>query len=236
MKQTLCLFQIGFRQISKDGMLLVLLPAPFFVGLIFKFGVPLVNDVLQDRFALSLLPWYGLVDGILLCLTPMFVAMVTAFLILEERDEGITSFYHITPAGGYSYLIARIGIPMIFTFIITVIAVEVFHISTISNLDIWAGSLISATTGIALATAIVSMAGNRVEGLAVSKITGISLLGLISIWVIPTPYMYFAAFLPSFWVGKLMIEGVNTVSFCLGILTCLVWIVVFSKKFLRRIS
>ncbi len=236
MIQTLRLFQIGFRQITKDGMLLVLLPAPFFVGLLFKFGVPFINDILQDKFDVSLLEWYGLADGLLLCLTPMFVAMVASFLILEERDEGITAFYQITPSVGYSYLVARIGIPMTFSFMITVIAVEMFHISIISTFDILAGSLISAMTGIALSTAIVSIAENRVEGLAVSKITGVSLFGLVSIWIIPTPYMYFTAFLPSFWVGKLMLEGVTIVSFSLGILTCMIWIVMFSKKFLKRIS
>ena len=47
MKQTLKLFQIGLRQVLKDGMLLVLMPAPFLVGLIFKFAIPVVNIILE---------------------------------------------------------------------------------------------------------------------------------------------------------------------------------------------
>jgi len=36
----------------------------------------------------------------------MLIAMVSAFLLLEERDEGIIAFYQITPAEGYAYLTA----------------------------------------------------------------------------------------------------------------------------------
>lgn len=236
MKQTLRLFQIGLKQITKDGMLLVLLPAPFLVGLIFKYAIPLANSILEDRYSFSLQPWYGLVDGMLICLTSMFVALAFAFLILEERDEGITAFYQITPTGGYSYLMARIGIPMIWAFIITIIAVGVFNISDLSETTILVSSIISALTGIFLAMMIVSLAENRVEGLALAKLTGISFLGLILVWFIPAPYSYFSAFLPSFWIGKLILDGTTTLPFLLGLLSSLIWIIFFTKRFLTRIG
>lgn len=236
MKQTIKLFQIGLRQITEDGMLLVLLPTPFLVGLIFKFAVPFANGVLEDKLSFSLLPWYGLMDGMLICLTPMFVAMVSAFLILDERDAGISAFYQITPAEGYSYLAARIGIPMAFALIITVIAAAVFNISGLSPLTILSSSFISALTGIFLAMMVVSMAGNRVEGLALSKFMGISFLGLILVWFIPVPYSYFSAFLPSFWIGKLLMDGASLFSFTLGLLSCFILILFFIRRFSTRIG
>ena len=54
-----------------------------------------------------------MIDGFLLCLTPMFMAMICAFLLLEERDDGLCAYYQITPAAGKAYLAARIGIPMV---------------------------------------------------------------------------------------------------------------------------
>ncbi len=236
MRQTLRLFEIGLRQIKRDGMLLVLLPAPFLIAFLFKFGIPYLNSILEARFAFSLLPWYGFVDGLLICLSPMFVAMVSAFLLLEERDEGITGFYQITPMGGYSYLMARIGYPIACAFIITVIAAELFHISRVSILTTLVASLISALAGLVLGMAIVSIAENRVEGLAVSKLMGISFLGLIAVWFIPTPFTYLAAFLPSFWIGKLLVDGVNISSFLLGLLTCILWIIILVKRFLGRVA
>lgn len=235
MKHTIKLFQIGLKQIAKDGMLLVLIPAPFFVGLFFKFAIPFLNQMLTADFQFPITAWYGLADGMLLCLTPMFTAMISAFLLLEERDEGISSFYQITPAEGCSYLTARIGLPMIWAFITTIIMTAIFKISSASFSALFLASLISSLTGIALSMMIVSIAGNRVEGLALSKLMGMSFMGLILVWFIPSPYHYLIAFLPSFWIGKLLLDGTNFISFTLGLATCLLWTALFTKKFLNRI-
>lgn len=236
MKQTVTLFQIGLKQIAKDGILLVLLPAPFLAGLLFKFAVPFANGILEEKFSFSILPWYGLIDGMLICLMPMIAAMIFAFLLLEERDEGVNAFYQITPAGGYYYLTARIGIPMAGVFIITILSVWIFHLTPLSFGVILTSSFVSALTGIALAMMVVSMADNRVEGLAISKLMGISFLGLIVIWFVPKPYSYFCSFLPSFWIGKLIMDGVNPFTLIIGISTCFIWILLFSRKFLNRIG
>lgn len=235
MKYTLKLFKIGISQISKDGMLLALIPAPFLVGIFFKFAIPFMNNVLTKELSFSITPWYGLVDGMLICLTPMFVAMISAFLLLEERDEGISSFYQITPAEGYSYLFARIGIPMIWAFFTTVIVSVFFHISSLSLGVILSSALISNFTGIFLAMMVVSIAGNRVEGLALSKLMGISFIGLFLIWFVPAPYHFIMAFLPSFWIGKLLMDGVNFFSFMFGLISCILWITFFTRRFLKRV-
>lgn len=235
MKQTIKLFDIGLKQISKDGMLLVLIPAPFLAGIFFKIALPFMNTILTTKFQFSITAWYGLADGMLICLTPMFAAMISAFLLLEERDEGISDFYQITPAEGYSYLIARIGLPMIWALITTMVVISVFHLSPLTFSVIITSSLISSFTGIFLAMMVVSIAGNRVEGLALSKLMGVSFTGLILIWFVPAPYHFLMAFLPSFWIGKLLSEGANLFTFTLGFLSCFLWIAFFTRRFLNRI-
>lgn len=234
MKHTMKLFEIGMKQILKDGMLLVLIPAPLLAGMFFKFALPFMNHILTAEFSFSISPWYGLADGMLICLSPMFTAMISAFLLLEERDEGLSSFYQITPAEGYSYLSARIGIPMIWAFLATLIITAFFKSSSLTFDVILLSSLISSFTGIALAMMVVSIAGNRVEGLAVSKLMGISFTGLILIWFIPAPYHFIMAFLPSFWIGKLLTGGAELFSFLAGLLTCFLWIALFTRRFLNR--
>lgn len=235
MRYTIQLFKIGLKQILKDGMLLVLIPAPFLVGLFFKFGIPYINQWLIQQFSFLITPWYGLIDGMLICLTPMFVAMISAFLLLEERDEGVNAFYQITPAEGYSYLYARIGFPMLWAFLVTIVISAVFNISDLSVGVIFLSAIISNLTGIFLAMMVVSLANNRVEGLAFSKLMGISFLGLILIWFIPRSYFFLMAFLPSFWIGKLLMEGADFLSFMGGVLTCSVWIAIFTRRFIKKI-
>lgn len=236
MKQTIKLFRIGLKQVAKDGMLLVLLPAPLLVGLTFKFAIPFADSMLSDKLSFYLQPWYGLADGILICLTPMFTAMVSAFLTLEERDEGINAFYQITPAGGYSYLAARIGIPSMWAFAATIIVAGWLNISGLRAAALWTCSFISTLEGIALFMMLVSTAGNRVEGLALSKLMGVSLLGLTIVWFIPAPHSYFSAFMPSFWIGKIIMDGTTVFSAATGMLSCLIWIALFIKKFMLRIQ
>lgn len=234
MTHTIKLFRIGLKQMSKDGMLLVLIPSPFLIGIFFKLAIPFVNNILTNELSFSITPWYGLADGMLICLTPMFAAMISAFLLLEERDEGISDFYRITPTEGYSYLFARIGIPMIWAFITTIIVSFVFNISSLSFGVILSSALISSFTGIFLAMMVVSVVGNRVEGLALSKLMGISFIGLFFIWFVPAPYHFIVAFLPSFWIGKLMIDGVSFFSFIPGLISCFLWIALFTRRFLKR--
>lgn len=235
MRHTLKLFQIGLRQISKDGILIVLIPAPFFIGIFLKLAVPFANQILTDKYAFSIMPWYGLADGMLICLTPVFVAITSAFLLLEERDQGVSAFYQVTPAEGVSYLAARIALPMIGAFLATLIASIAFTLSSLSFNVILLSALISSFTGIALAMMVVSIAGNRVEGLALSKLMGISFIGLIFAWFVPAPYHFIAALLPSFWIGRLLTDGANLLAFIPGLTSCFVWIALFTRRFLRKI-
>ena len=228
------LFAIGCRQVARDGMLAVLLPAPFFVGAFFRFALPLIDTALRAQTGFSLAPWYRLVDGMLICLAPMFTAMIAAFLLLEERDEGLGAFYQVTPAVGGPYLLARIGLPLAWAFLATAAVAAWFHLSPLSLGTILAGALVSSLTAAAMAMMVAALAGNRVEGLALSKLMGIGFVGLLFVWFVPAPTQFLAAFLPSFWIGKIAAEGVTPLSLLLGALSGGLWTAFFTGLFLRR--
>lgn len=236
MKQIIKLFQIGLRQISRDGMLFVLVPAPVIIGLLFKLAVPYANKIVEESFSFSLRPWFGLVDGLLICLTPMLTAMISAFLMLEERDEGISAFYQVTPTAGHAYIVARVGIPMVWAFIETVIITFLGGISGLSVLVILFCSLFSTLMGVALSMMLLTMAANRIEGLALSKLMGVNLLGLVAVWVVPAPYAYLMAFLPSYWIGRIIMEGLEFFSIAAVLIICLLWILLFARRFQARLA
>ncbi|MCL2121173.1 MAG: hypothetical protein FWH28_02865 [Clostridiales bacterium] len=236
MKPALRLFRIGWTQIKRDGMLLALLPSPFLAGLIFRIAIPAINDILEERLSVSLTAWYRLVDGFLSCLTPLILAMVFSFLLLEERDEGIGAFYQITPAGGYPYLAARIGMPMAWSFVVNVVVLSLFTLSDLAFSAILLISALNSLAGLVMSLMVVSLAGNRVEGLALSKLMGVSFLGLLAEWCIPAPYHFFGAFLPSFWIGKILTEGISLFAMASGIAISMLWVVLFAKKFNQKMG
>lgn len=207
MQQTCKLFCFGMRQTVRDGVLLILVPAPFMMGAFVKWGMPLADRLAQQYFSFALTPWYSMADAVLIALTPFMTALMSAFLLLDERDEGTGAYYQITPVQGSAYLLARIALPMVWAFFCTVVVAVLFGISGLSLLQILSAGLIGTGMGVTCSMMIVALAGNRVEGLAISKLTGVSLLGLVAVWFVPSPYRYIASFLPSFWMGELIRNG-----------------------------
>lgn len=227
------LFTIGLKQIRRDGMLLFLLPAPFLLGLVFRFFLPLADRLLQRELSFSLEPWYRMTDAFLLLMSPCLVAVVGAFLVLEELDEGLHHYYTITPAGRGNYLAARLFVPMLWALPCSLLVEVLFGLTVLSwRQMVWA-TLLSTIFGGSLGMLIISFAQNKVEGLAYSKIIGVFALGLPAVWLLKPPAQYLAAWLPSFWIGKILVEPDGGAVF-FGLLTSLFWALVFLKRYLAK--
>jgi fluoroquinolone transport system permease protein len=121
-------------------------------------------------------------------------------------------------------------------FLMTNAVVSVFGISELSAMTILCCSLISTLMGAALAMMLVALAATRVEGLALSKLMGVSLLGLIAVWVVPAPYHYLLAPLPSFWIGTILMEGLEALPLTIAFSLCVFWALLFTRMFLRQPS
>lgn len=236
MRLTLKIFSIGMHVVLRDAIMLFLIPAPLLVGIAFRFLLPWLNQLLLVRSSFSLEPWYPITDGLMIILTPTLLTMSSAFLLLEECDEGLGNYYQITPASHLQYLFARIGIPAIWDFFCAIVITRWFALSDISLLTTISASIIATLFGIAVAMMIVSLASNRVEGLAVSKLTGITLMGLIVAGLVSDSWRWFTSILPSFWVGQLIFEKDLWPTLLLGILVCLFWFILFTKRFIKKIS
>ncbi len=231
---TFKVFKIGLRQIVRDGILVLILPAPILIGFLSKLGIPILNNILIEHFSFSLMPWYNLIDCALITLTPMFICLISAFLLLDERDEGIGLYYEITPIEGYSYLLSRIGMPMGFSFIYSFLICLIFKISNISMVQIIESSIINILMATSLTMLMVSLASNKLEGLAISKIVSLTLFAIFIPWFIKEPYQYLFAFLPSFWAGKIMVDGAGIIVFGIGLIICLVWIFILFRIFIKK--
>lgn len=228
------LFAVGLRQVLHDGMLLLLLPAPFFAGLLLRLLLPFLAKLLDDWFGFALPPWYPLTDAFLMAIAPSMVAMVCAFLMLDERDEGVGSYFSVTPAGGRAYLLARLGWPLLWAFGCTLLVQALFGLSGASAEVAVSVALISALQGVVMAMLLVSLASNKVEGLALAKLTGAFLLGLPVPWLLSAPLKYLFALIPSVWMGELLRGSFRPDLLAGGVLTSLIWILALMRIFLRR--
>lgn len=99
MKGTVGVLGAGLGQSMRDGMLLLLLFAPFMMGGALALLLPYADSLLQEPMSMALSSWFLFRDMYLVSMAPIMTTMVAAFVLLEERDEGLGLYHLITPAG-----------------------------------------------------------------------------------------------------------------------------------------
>lgn len=229
-------FKQYIHQISKDAMLILLCLAPILCSLFFKFGIPYSQNLLTKHFGLTdiLPPYFLLFDLMLAVLTPLLYCFTSAYLILGEIDEGISKYMAVTPLGKKGYLISRLGLPTCISFVVTIIAMNAFSLTDMKIELIIGISFMSAAMGFLEALLVVSISSNRVEGMAVSKISGLILMGIPAPFFIIGRTQYLLFFLPSLWVSKFAMEK-NLIYMVVGIVISIGWIAILYSKFKKKI-
>jgi fluoroquinolone transport system permease protein len=88
--------------------------------------------------------------------------------------------------------------------------------------------------GIIIALLIVALSKNKVEGMAVGKFASLLNVGALIPFFMNSKVQFFASIFPSFWIGKAMRRSVYHL-FLVSMLISLLWIIVLSKKLMRKI-
>ena len=224
------------KQIFKDAILVLLCIAPILCGFFFQYGIPLIQSLLTRYFGLNdvLSPYYLLFDLLLGSLTPLLYCFASAYVILGEIDEGISKYLAVTPIGKKGYLISRLVFPTSIAFVVSIAALSIFKLSEISIISIVVISFLSSLLGMIEALLVVSISSNKVEGMAVSKLSGLFFLGLPAPFFLTGNIQYLLFFLPSFWMSKFVIEK-QLIFAVIGIIVSIGWIMLLYQKFKKKI-
>lgn len=223
--------------IRQDMMLFAACFSPILFGVFFRFGIPTIEIVLTGWLSLPavLAPYYGLFDVFFSVLTPVMFCFVTAMVILEENDDRISRYLFITPLGRKGYLTARLGFPAGVAFIVTSILLPFFKLTDLSIMMILLLTVTGAIQGVIIALLIVTLSTNKLEGMAVTKLSMLTLLGAIAPYFVRNDIQYVLSPLPTFWTGKAVCEMQPTYML-LSILVSLIWVGFLTKGFVRKMS
>lgn len=126
---------------------------------------------------------------------------VTGFLLLEDRDEGMLTALEVTPVGKGGFIAWRLGHCALLVFVLSLLTVFAALPGT-SMAVAFGAALLAAGYGALVALFLVAFAGNKVEGLALTKLVNLGLVVPL-LALLPSPLRYLAAPLPPFWVGEL---------------------------------
>lgn len=207
MQRTVRLLKGSALQVFRDQMLAVLLIAPIFMGIALRFLIPLADRLLLQYLGFTLKPYYLLADVVTLTVGAMVIGMMTGLLMLDERDDGISAYFAVTPVGGPAYLVSRLVLPFVYYGTAELLIMSFAALGNTGYLLMTAPVLISALCGIFMAMLLVSVASNKLEGLAVSKLQGIILCGIPLAWFAAYPWKLIGMVLPTYWVTEILIQA-----------------------------
>lgn len=193
-------FKQEFGQIKRDAMLFIVCVSPILCGVFIKFGIPLIQNISLNKFyyQLNLEPYFLMFDLLLAFITPFMFFFASTMVILGEIDDSISRYLIVTPLGKTGYLISRFGIPGILAFIITMILLIFFSLTKISLLLNLSISLLVLLQGIIISILVISLSSNKLEGMVITKFSGVFMMGILAPFFILNKAQYILFFLPTF--------------------------------------
>ena len=211
--------------------------APLLAALFFKFGIPLVEVHLTALVgeASILKEYYLLFDLFLAVLTPYMFGFAASMVILTEYDENMAGYMAVTPVGKTGYLISRLVFPAAVSIVASVILLSIFSLTTFGLLSIVLLSLLGSLQSIAVSLLLVSLSHNRVEGMALAKLSGIMLLGLPVPFFVLSGIEYAFSPLPSFWIAKMAL-GHSYWPLIPAFVTSFLWIAILNGRFKKKLA
>lgn len=224
------------RFVRKDMMLLAAGLSPFLMGAAMRLGIPIIESklILVTGLTSVLTPYYSLFDIFYAAITPVMFCFVAAMVMLEEHDDHIDRYLFVTELGKSGYFVSRLVIPGIASFIVTVALLPFFMLSGQGAVVVVFLAVAGTLQGIIIALLIVALSSNKLEGMALTKMSSLIMLGAVVPYFIPGLYGYLLAFMPSYWTGMAITKG--SPAFMLpNIIVSAFWIYILWKKFERKI-
>ena len=220
-----------FKFLRHDMMLLAAGLAPILAGFAIRFVIPLMEKALCNYLGVSsvMLPYYGILDIFYSALTPAIFCFITAMIMLEERDDHIDKYLFVTGLRRSGYYISRIVLPAVASFMVTLILLPIFKLSSLSMADIILLSLTGTLQGVIIALLIIRVSSNKLEGMAVTKLSSLIMFGALVPYFVPAPLCYSLSFIPSFWTGKAIEQG-NLLYMLPAVVISGIWITILFGK------
>ncbi|WP_347551826.1 hypothetical protein ABFG93_07085 [Pseudalkalibacillus hwajinpoensis] len=240
MARILSLLFYDLKAIWKDLMTMISIFAPILMALFFRFATPILDEAF---FKGTTFPPsdQNLVIGLLLLLTtPVMLGMMSGFILLDEKDEGIAMSIAVTPFQLKGYLFYRLYLPMIISLLLAFPVLTIGGFTEIMTLRLLPFLLLIIVETPIIALLMASTAENKVEGLAIAKVISIILAIPIAIYFIDHPALMLAGILPPYWPIKgylLTMNGWHLSGFLfliIGILYHLLLFYYLMKRYERR--
>jgi len=232
------LFIADIKFIARNPMLLMAFLAPFMLILFMRLVFPALSDLIFNKTAFQLNNYYTIVSITMVSVIPMFFGMVYAFILLDANDTHIIQPISLTPAGKKNFLYMRMVMPSFLSFIMVLLYIILTDpVPTEGWLRTIYISFLLAIQAPFVFLFIGGLAGNKIEGLALSKLFGIFLIAVPLGLLLHHPWNYLVFFSPLYWISWAWVTSVPSESLLYGGLSIVLTsggILIFFRHFLKK--
>lgn len=183
-----------------------------------------------------------IVTLVLITMTGYIFGAITAFTLLDDKDDQVLLALRITPYNVRKYIIAKLVISYVFG--VTGTLLIVIGTGMLNDVHWWnllMIALVSALQGPLVALIVNAFATNKVEGFVMMKMTGLLLMIPIAAFFMTDWTELFLGVIPGFWPARLISMELlpldflfaQEIYFGLGVLVNLVLAYLLFKHFLK---
>lgn len=195
-------FKADIKFIVRDPMLLMASVAPLFLIILLRLVFPILSDFVFLKFKFQIYQYYSIAAITMVSLIPMLFGMVYAFILLDESDAHILQVISVTPAGRNNFLFMRMFVPALLSLVMVALTILFTNpVPTEGWLRTTFISILLATQVPFVFLFIGSLARNKVEGLALSKLYGVFLATVPLGLLLHHPWNYLNFFSPLYWIA-----------------------------------
>lgn len=201
---------IDAKSVARDPLLRWMILYPLLVAVLVRWGIPVLNARLLVAYQFDLSQYYLLIMSFVVLMTPALTGMVIGFLLLDEKDARTLAALQVTPLTLRGYLVYRITVPILLSFLVSLMAVSVAGLTPVRPL-----ALILSSAGAAFLTPFYALflagfASNKVQGFALTKGLGVLILPPLAAYFVDPPLQWIFGIVPLYWpVKQIWLQGAS---------------------------
>jgi fluoroquinolone transport system permease protein len=227
------------RGFFRDPLYIFFLFYPVLIGVTGYFLIPYLNSSLGEAHILP-----EIIAMLFIIMTGYMFGALTAFTLLDDKDDLMLLSLKITPISVKLYVIVKLAISFIFGLITTIIIV--LTTGFLPDSSFWTIALIAIVAALqapGVALIVNSFAKNKVEGFVIMKMSGLILAFPVIAFFVQSWKEVFLVFAPGFWSARMIqMELITTIEvnfslivyFFLGVIYNLLFTTVFMWIYAKR--
>ncbi|QTD43114.1 hypothetical protein [Sporosarcina sp. Te-1] len=202
-KKVASLANSDIKNIRTDPMLLLAFIGPLILIVVYHTGIPVGLSILESQFNVDMRLYEKLVFLVFLFMLPLITGMLGGFLMLEEKESQLITYYSITPLGQKGYVLFRLTVPFLITFVSVLLFMKFSHFSSMPIIWFIFTAIITSMLAPLISLFLASFATTRVDGFALSKMSSLLIVAPFILFLVPSGMQWIGGVLLTFWITKL---------------------------------